>query len=209
MTDLSKTKEQIMKVASEMFSTKGFKGTSVRSIAQESGVNIAAINYHFGSKENLYMEVFLRSHSWFEEGLKKIAEENCDLEEMVVKAFDFIRSKPEVIRTTIRMMLTDGIEYDEETQKKFCGPPGADQVRKVIARQLKDPVSEDILEMGVRMIFSQLIHYGMICASTKFETIQKVNKGMDLDGMRMLLRHHTQAVVAHLNKLQNEQSETK
>ena len=44
------TKEQIIDVATELFAKDGYNGTSVRDIASEANVNVAAINYHFGSK---------------------------------------------------------------------------------------------------------------------------------------------------------------
>jgi len=57
-TKLSETKIAIILAAGELFAEHGLEGTSIRPIAQKAGVNIAAINYHFGSKENLYTEVF-------------------------------------------------------------------------------------------------------------------------------------------------------
>ncbi len=42
----------------KLFATKGFDGTSVRDIAQESGVNLAMISYYFGSKEKLLEAIF-------------------------------------------------------------------------------------------------------------------------------------------------------
>lgn len=51
------TKDQILKIAAELFAKKGFSKTSVREICKEAGVNVASINYHFGNKENLYVKV--------------------------------------------------------------------------------------------------------------------------------------------------------
>ncbi len=50
-------KEIIIESALNLFSTKGFEGTSVREIATEAAVNVAMINYYFGSKENLFKRV--------------------------------------------------------------------------------------------------------------------------------------------------------
>ena len=47
-------KETIIESAIELFGTKGFEGTSVREIAGDAGVNVAMINYYFGSKEKLF-----------------------------------------------------------------------------------------------------------------------------------------------------------
>jgi AcrR family transcriptional regulator len=48
-------KEHIMEVAVTLFSEKGFEGTSIRDLAHEADVNIAMINYYFGSKEKLFV----------------------------------------------------------------------------------------------------------------------------------------------------------
>lgn len=50
-------KEVIIESAIKLFSTKGFEGTSVREIAADAGVNVAMINYYFGSKEKLFEKV--------------------------------------------------------------------------------------------------------------------------------------------------------
>ncbi|MEM7579201.1 MAG: TetR/AcrR family transcriptional regulator [Cyanobacteria bacterium P01_A01_bin.80] len=54
------TKEQILNVAEELFAEKGFAGTSLRNVIREAGVNIAAVHYHFGSKEELFIAVVRR-----------------------------------------------------------------------------------------------------------------------------------------------------
>lgn len=55
MTIQEKTikREHILHVAEQLFAEQGFDGTSIRDIAQHAGVNLAMINYYFGSKENL------------------------------------------------------------------------------------------------------------------------------------------------------------
>ena len=48
------TEAQIKEAARRVFTSKGFAATRTRDIAEESGVNLALINYYFRSKENLY-----------------------------------------------------------------------------------------------------------------------------------------------------------
>ena len=50
------TKAQIMRAAIRQFTAMGFQGASVRDIANEAGVNIGLIRYHFGSKADLYRD---------------------------------------------------------------------------------------------------------------------------------------------------------
>ena len=51
--ELSDKQIHILTVAEKLFAEVGYDGTSVRTIAQEANVNIAMINYYFGSKEKL------------------------------------------------------------------------------------------------------------------------------------------------------------
>lgn len=54
------TKDRILSAAEGLFAQHGFAGTSLRQVTSRADVNIAAVNYHFGSKENLVNEVFRR-----------------------------------------------------------------------------------------------------------------------------------------------------
>ncbi len=52
------TKEKMLRAAESLFSQHGFSATSVRMITAEADVNLAAMHYHFGSKEKLMAELF-------------------------------------------------------------------------------------------------------------------------------------------------------
>jgi len=54
------TKTAILKAAENLFSQNGFRRTSIKLIAKSAGVNIAAVNYHFGSKFSLIETVIKR-----------------------------------------------------------------------------------------------------------------------------------------------------
>jgi len=54
------TKERILGAAEELFARHGFEGASLRQLTAAAGVNLAAVNYHFGSKDRLIEEVFRR-----------------------------------------------------------------------------------------------------------------------------------------------------
>lgn len=54
------TKTQILDVAERLFAEQGFAATSLRALTAAAGVNLAAVNYHFGSKEALLVAVFER-----------------------------------------------------------------------------------------------------------------------------------------------------
>jgi AcrR family transcriptional regulator len=48
------TRDALLRAAAELFAEKGFDGASVREIAKRAGANVAAVNYHYAGKENLY-----------------------------------------------------------------------------------------------------------------------------------------------------------
>lgn len=56
--DVADTRERIMLAAERLFAERGFDGVSVRDIVAAANVNLAAINYHFGSKGALMMAIF-------------------------------------------------------------------------------------------------------------------------------------------------------
>lgn len=54
------TRTAVLDAAERLFAEKGVEGVSIRDITAAAGANLAAVNYHFGSKERLVMEVFAR-----------------------------------------------------------------------------------------------------------------------------------------------------
>ncbi len=50
-------KTRILMAAEKLFSELGYEGTSTRQIAKEAGANMAMINYYFGSKDGVFMEI--------------------------------------------------------------------------------------------------------------------------------------------------------
>jgi len=51
------TRRRILAAAGALFAERGFRATTMREIAQRARVNLAAAHYHFGSKQELYLEV--------------------------------------------------------------------------------------------------------------------------------------------------------
>ena len=66
--DAQKTRLRLLEAASEVFGKKGFWSATHEDICTKAGANTAAINYHFGSKENLYIEAWKYT---FEQSMKK------------------------------------------------------------------------------------------------------------------------------------------
>ena len=62
-------REKLLDTAEELFFNKGYENVSVRELTSAAGVNVAAINYYFQSKENLYRESVRRRLSFVADDL--------------------------------------------------------------------------------------------------------------------------------------------
>lgn len=84
-------KEHIMKHALELFAAKGFEGTSVRDIAAAAQVNVAMMNYYFGSKEKLFEAVVEYKASYMKDVLQALEEDKTKTEiekiDIVIEAY--------------------------------------------------------------------------------------------------------------------------
>ena len=65
-------KDHILDVAEKVFAELGFDGASTRVISGEAGVNMAMLNYYFGSKEGVFLSIFERRIASFQNALAEI-----------------------------------------------------------------------------------------------------------------------------------------
>jgi len=56
--DTARTRGKLLAAAGDIFANKGFRETTIAEICLKAGTNVAAVNYHFGSKEALYREAW-------------------------------------------------------------------------------------------------------------------------------------------------------
>lgn len=61
-TDGEQTRDRILESAGKLFAEHGYHGTTSKAICEASGVNLAAVNYHFGSREGLYKTILSQVH---------------------------------------------------------------------------------------------------------------------------------------------------
>jgi AcrR family transcriptional regulator len=53
----SDAQQRIVEAAGRIFADSGYEHTTIRTICRQAGVNVAAVNYYFGGKKNLYLAV--------------------------------------------------------------------------------------------------------------------------------------------------------
>jgi AcrR family transcriptional regulator len=89
------TREKLIEAAGEIFAEKGLHGASIRDITQRAGANIAAVNYHFHDKFELYALVLRQAHLSVVGALQKLPRTGTPeervrqkIEAMLTTAFD-------------------------------------------------------------------------------------------------------------------------
>lgn len=82
------SEEKIRAAATKVFLAKGFDGATTRAIAEESGMNLALVNYYFRSKEKLFSEIFDEMLRIFFEGMVELFNKPLTLKEKITALFD-------------------------------------------------------------------------------------------------------------------------
>lgn len=114
----SSTVDNILDAAESLFAEKGFAETSLRNITSEAGVNLAAVNYHFGSKEKLIQAVFARFLDPFSEHL------NTQLLERFSNADDSppeLKELLELFAYTVYAMRMERLKTKDQTFVRLIG----------------------------------------------------------------------------------------
>ncbi len=161
------TKDKIIEEATELFADNGFDGASVRLIAQKAGVNLAAINYHFSNKQNLYYEVLRSGFNQFTEQLKKIASKSKSTTDFSVNLYRaWIKNGPRLINN-FKVLLTNLPMPDDLIKKDNAGPPGAEYIQERLEQELGFKLKEEDALWASRVIFTYVTHTALM-ASTHF-----------------------------------------
>jgi len=81
-------RQAILDAAEKLFCETGYEGTSTRQIAKESGANMAMINYYFGSKEGVFVEIMNNRIEGFASQLRIINEDKISSLEKLHKVIE-------------------------------------------------------------------------------------------------------------------------
>jgi AcrR family transcriptional regulator len=134
------TRDRLLDEAEELFAQKGYYAVGVREITKAAESNLAAVNYHFGNKLNLYLEVFrsrwLPRASRIQENIRQSLQNNKKpTPDMVVQFF-------------ARAFLEGPMSTDERTRHL-----------KLISGELTQPTEafELIVEQIFRPLFGKLL----------------------------------------------------
>jgi TetR/AcrR family transcriptional regulator, regulator of cefoperazone and chloramphenicol sensitivity len=165
------TRDRLIAAAAAVFAERGYRGATMREIADRSGANLAAAHYHFGSKQDLYREV-VRAH--FERLAQRLAESGAAFD--AAAAARLSREQlVELLRARVRTMLESFLEptgiHATLMQRELADPS---ETLPVIVRRWIDPLRQDMvlllqrlapklseerLQFCVRSLMGQVIFY--------------------------------------------------
>lgn len=163
------TRQRLLDEAEKLFAKKGYNAVSVREITAAAGTNLAAVNYHFGSKENLYLEVF---RSRWAARAKRVRQPLVELDKQERVTLDqVVRTLAEALlkgpltaeerlrhsQLIAREMATPGKAFHmlaEESMKPFM-----EMCIRLLQRALPHPVAVERLRLIALSIFAQVLYF--------------------------------------------------
>ncbi len=191
------TKEKILKVAHKLFAEKGPDAVGVREIAKLADVNVAAINYHFGSKEALHLETVSACMMKMNREINSLYKVGMTIEQLVSVHYDHLLDNREDLITSFKLFLnkTDAplITHKDD---KIVGPPGGAIVMNCLKEQCPS-ASEDDLFWATRSIMTQVIHSAVLMCN--HENSICANTGVDAPKMKNHILRLVRAVVNDIN----------
>ncbi|MBB6243007.1 AcrR family transcriptional regulator [Rhodanobacter sp. MP1X3] len=174
MNSSNSTKERILGAAESLFAQRGFDGASLRQLTSAAGVNLAAVNYHFGSKEKLVEQIFRRrldalNNSRLEALALVAGNENTTIEDVLAA---FIRpaldlSHDESGSLFMRVLARAFAEHDD-TLRQFLSENYGHVMRQFTAEfaRLLPQLSKQELYWRIDLVSGALTHamsgFGMI-----------------------------------------------
>ena len=153
------TKEKILSATIELYGIKG--DITVREICEKAGVNVASVNYHFGSKDNLLKEVekhysrllFNIQNEIIMDEVKEAREKLIDWADALMK---FVLDYPALIMLVTNLVLQDE-SYNPEIIDKFLGSIESKKNIQNIIYSITNIDDKEILNFKYMQLFSGVI----------------------------------------------------
>ena len=127
------TKASVFAAAERLFALNGFQNVSVRDITAEAGVNLASINYHFGSKDALLFEIFRR----------RTAELNRERAKMLHLAADAHDGRPPV-RDILEALFAPPLRWSDPAHERRISVQFMIRARSEGTEAMKDALRTDV-----------------------------------------------------------------
>ena len=215
VVSLEAVRQRILDVSEELFCEKGFDGTTIRDITRDAGCNLAAVNYHFQNKENLYKEAF-KHHLVQLKDLYIVAAENVMNQpqenikiEILLRSFSSAmvelligKNKPQRFITLMTREMLDphlppNVFYDE-----LMLP--VQTIMETAIRKIYPQITDKQLMFSLLSLVGQLIHIVRFTEFAQRGGIQNL-----MYDMNELIEHTVNFTAAGIREMINENPESR
>lgn len=196
-------KTDILNAALKLFAEFGFEGTSTRQIAKESGANMAMINYYFGSKEGVFLEIMEDKISGFKSQLDQINEEQIPAKEKLLKVVDRYATRIFSNVTFHKMMHRElSLTQRPEVFSKIKDAMATNRlvIEKIIENGIADGIFRNV---DVRMTIASIMGTITLIATSpsKVDDQVDINSEKQKEALRKRMVSHLQdLIITHLAK---------
>jgi AcrR family transcriptional regulator len=170
------TRNKILNAAGEVFAESGFEGATIRAITERAEVNVAAVNYHFRDKAELYNRVVVDA---------------CSVRAAWRDAMAQVTDSPE---ERLRKLISHFLEY-------MLGPDRPAWKRRLMAREMANPTTalDELVEKNIRPLREEfLIPTLRELTGGRFSRRQLSYIGASIMG-QCLYYHQSRPIIERLN----------
>lgn len=151
------TKERIIKVTMEIIAAEGFQNVTIRKIANRAGVNLAAVNYHYGCKDAVINEALKTVTVQLMNAFLCLKKEELDpqirLECFIKEYSEVLFEYPDIIKIVIDQNIHNYPTRVEAGYQEYLKEEGAELIRRTFA-QIKPGESNMVLNMRALQLLS-------------------------------------------------------
>lgn len=177
-------RDTITKIAAALFRKKGFKGTSMRELADNIGVEASSLYNHIGSKSELLQSICFKVANDFTQHLHQVED----------SGFDAVQQLKELIRFHIHMMLEsyDEVYVANHEWKQLQEPYHSNFLhqRKNYELRLTEIVQQGIQQKKFKNIHPQVAVFTILSAVRGLEFWQRHKKNISVDELEKNMTNH-------------------
>ncbi|BBO75253.1 TetR family transcriptional regulator [Desulfosarcina widdelii] len=150
--DGKETRQKLLDVACEIFAEKGYGGAKVSEICRRAGANVAAVNYYFGGKTDLYVAAWKQAMQQFMTNVATLPEDVSSEEQLAFLIHRFIAKvllvdgEKNHFRRLELMEMANPTGLIDEAWKEEVAPR-----REELHRVVRQVMGSDVPETTVRL----------------------------------------------------------
>ena len=200
------TRQHLLEAAGEVFAEAGFRNATVREICRRAGANIAAVNYHFGDKEHLYVELLRYSYGKTLEKYPPLLGLAADappekklrafIHSLLLRIFDTGPTSWHG-RLMAREMIEPSAALDSLVEERIR--PMSNQLWQIVAEIIGRPLNDERVRLCAFSVVSQCVFYHH--CRTVLSRLFPNEEPLDAAGIERLADHVTRFSLAAMKHL--------